>query len=362
MAVCAFCGRHVHFVAVPPKEPFDCRQFDGIPQRSGRGVGVYVRHLRPVQMRVENGSGHGQQGSLTIFRRRGQVGGVAGQTVTQDLAVNAGPSVAGVFQLFQHHHRRPLAHDEAVAGDVERPGRRLGRLVSRGQRAQAAERGHGQRAHARLGRAADHRRGHPELHEPETVADRVGPGRARGGRRVIGPPRPVLHADLAGGHVEQDARHEVRTDLGVARLQRPGRPAHVLQVHHADAHAHPHSVPVDRGRRKNAGVVHRLARGHQRQPGGRRRRSRSAVAGRGQVQPVQGRGDFRRHGPVPVAVQFPHERFPGQHVRPGRAFADAGRTNYAHAGDHDSFPHRERVSQTTRNGLTDNNVLSAVAE
>ena len=45
----------------------------------------------------------------------GDVVGVAGQAVADDLGVDLGAAGFGVLQLFQHHDASAFAHDEAVA-------------------------------------------------------------------------------------------------------------------------------------------------------------------------------------------------------------------------------------------------------
>ena len=58
---------------------------------------------------------HAAEGAVAIFGRRGDVIGVAGQAVADDLGVDLGAARLGVFELFQHDDAGALAHDEAVA-------------------------------------------------------------------------------------------------------------------------------------------------------------------------------------------------------------------------------------------------------
>ena len=58
---------------------------------------------------------HAAEGAVAILGRRGDVVGVAGQAVADDLGIDLGAARLGVLQLFENDDAGALAHDEAVA-------------------------------------------------------------------------------------------------------------------------------------------------------------------------------------------------------------------------------------------------------
>ena len=98
-------------------------------------------------------------------------------------------ALLGVLELLEDEHAGALAHDEAVAIDVERPRLAFSRLlVARRQRAHRVEAADAERRDRRLGAAGDHRVGVAALDEPHRLADRV---RARRARRHVRQVRPL---------------------------------------------------------------------------------------------------------------------------------------------------------------------------
>ena len=55
----------------------------------------------------------------------GDAEGVGGRAVAGHFRVNVGPAPAGMFEFFENQHAGAFAQDEAVAVQVERPGRFL---------------------------------------------------------------------------------------------------------------------------------------------------------------------------------------------------------------------------------------------
>ena len=97
------------------------------------GVGGRVRVLQRDRRRPRR--------LATVGPRLDHVMGIGGGAVAEQLGVGRRAAARGRFGLLQHEQRRALAHDEAVAPDVERS-RGAVRLVvvARGQRPDDVER------------------------------------------------------------------------------------------------------------------------------------------------------------------------------------------------------------------------------
>ena len=90
---------------------------------------------------------HAAKGAVAILGRRGDVVGVAGQAVADDLGIDLGAARLGMFQLFEDDDAGALAHDEAVAVAVIGTRGLFGRVVAIGrERAAGGEAGERQAA------------------------------------------------------------------------------------------------------------------------------------------------------------------------------------------------------------------------
>ena len=100
---------------------------------------------------------HGAEAAIAVFRRRGDVIGVARQAIALHFAIDLRAARLGVFVLFQHHDAGALAHDEAVAVLVIGPRGLLGRVVEAGgERAAGIEAGDADAADRRFRAARQH--------------------------------------------------------------------------------------------------------------------------------------------------------------------------------------------------------------
>ena len=105
-------------------QPLDSLKLDLVAKRRRSAVGVDVvdlarRDAGPAQRR-----GHATERAVAILRRRGDVVGIAGQAVADQLGINAGAAALGVFVFFQHDRTSALAHHEAVAIACRKAARR----------------------------------------------------------------------------------------------------------------------------------------------------------------------------------------------------------------------------------------------
>ena len=87
---------------------------------------------------------HAAERAVAVRRRRGDVIGVAGKPIADELGIDLGAARLGVFEFFQHHDAGALAHDETVAVLVIGTRGALGLVVEIGR--ERAQRGKARRA------------------------------------------------------------------------------------------------------------------------------------------------------------------------------------------------------------------------
>ncbi len=168
---------------------------------------------------------HAAEGAVAVLGRRGDVVGVAGHAVADDLGVDLRAALLGVLEFLEHDDAGALAHDEAVAVLVPRPRRLLRRVVEAASTgARGGEAGDAEPADRRLGAAGDHHVGIVPHDHPRRVADRVRAGGAGGDHRMVGPLEAVADRDMAAGEVDQRRRNEERAELAASGLS-PSAPS-----------------------------------------------------------------------------------------------------------------------------------------
>ena len=156
---------------------------------------------------------HRQLGAAALRMRRGDVIGVAGQAVADDLGVDFRAARLGMLIFLEHDDARALAHDEAFAVLVVGPAGLLGPVVEGGvERARLGKAGDAERVDRALRAAGEHDVGIAVLDHPRGVADRVRAGRAGGDDRMVRAHQPIFDRDLARREVDQPAVNEMRAD------------------------------------------------------------------------------------------------------------------------------------------------------
>ena len=136
--------------------------------------------------------------------------GIGGVAVTGQLAIDPCAPCGGVFEGLEHKHAGALAHDEAVATGVERPGGVLGVVVAGAERLHGSEAAHRGGKHSRLGAAGDHDVGIAHDECAPCLADGVVGGGAGGTCGDVGAAQAVVKREHPGGHVEDHHRDEKR--------------------------------------------------------------------------------------------------------------------------------------------------------
>ena len=112
------------------------------------------------------------------------------------------PALLGVFQLLQDQHAGAFAEDEAVAVEVERPGRLLRLLVVRGKGGQQVEAGHAEGVDHAVGAAGQHQVGVAVANHLGRLADRLAAGGAGRQAVVIGAEQTEIGGEVAGRGVQ----------------------------------------------------------------------------------------------------------------------------------------------------------------
>ena len=152
-----------------------------------------------------------------------------------------------MLERLQHHDRSAVRQHESVAVLVERTARRLGRVVSAGERLHVRERRHGESGDGRLGSAGDHHVRQAVPNEVERLADRMRRGGAGGDGGEVGALEAVADGDQPGGDVRNEHRDEERGDP-IRPLGDVGPAVVLVGLHPADAAPDHHTGAVGRGR------------------------------------------------------------------------------------------------------------------
>jgi len=306
-------------------------------------VGIDVIDRVRVHPAVGQGDGRGACCIPPVGPRLDHVVGVGGRTVAEKLGVGRGASPFRGDRILEHHQRRRLAHDKAVAACVERSRRRRRIVVpALGESPDDVERPEGQRRQRDLTAAGDGRV-HPTLAQvAERLAQGDGPGCARVGRGQDGPPDIEGDAEVRRRGATEHGQGQVRGDLPDALLQIPlvlglgvgdaaqGRPE-------VDADAFGIGGPGDTGH--EASVLHREAPGHQRELAEAVQLTRRPGVHPGQrIEVVDLSGDLRAERRRIEAVDAPHGRAPGTQSSAEGINAGPARGDQPDAGDPDPPP------------------------
>ena len=187
-------------------------------------MGVDIVDVLGIELGPLQGGAHGALRPAAVLGRGRDVMSVTGKAVADDLGIDLGAAPLGMLELFQHDDAGTLAHDEAVAGLV--PGTRgaLGCVVEAGREsARGGEARDADAADGRLGAAGHHHIGVLEPDQPGGVADGMGPRRAGGDHRGIGPLEAEFDRDIARGQIDQRGRDEEGRDPPRAPLMQQDR-------------------------------------------------------------------------------------------------------------------------------------------
>ena len=289
---------------------------------------IHVADLLGVDAARLQGMAHRPHCSLAFRLRGGEVVHVGARAVTRDFGEDAGATRLRVVHVLEQEHHRSLAHDEAVAPEVERTARLLRFIVALAGRLDLAERAHRERRDGRLRPAREHRLGVAALDDLRSLADAVSARSARADDGVVGAAGLAVDGDDAGRHVGD---HPALHQRGVALLD---------LLHSADARADDHADVVRvHLRRVQTAVGKRLL--------GRREGELAVaadVASRLAVHVVLGVEalDLGRDLGVEVggveARDPAHPRHAFDHVRPDGLHVVADRCDEAHAGDSHASP------------------------
>jgi hypothetical protein len=163
-----------------------------------RNPGIPDRHL------------HASHGPVGIVRRRCDVVGIPGQSVSQYFAVDFRSAFFGSPVLFEHDNARPLRENESVPVTVERTTGPLRLVVTGGERAGGRKARHGQVGHRGLGTPRDHDVRIPSPDDVICIPDAMDPGRTRRYRTGIRAGNPQMDRDLSRSQIDDHHRNEKR--------------------------------------------------------------------------------------------------------------------------------------------------------
>src|SRR6516164_842038 len=165
---------------------------------------------------------HRAKGTVAVFRRSGQVKGIARHAIANHFSVNLSTPPPRMLVLLEHEDSRSFPHDKTVTLLVPRA-RSPRRIIieARRQGARRGETSKTQTADRRLGAATHHHIGIVEHNQPRGIADRMRAGRASGHDRLVWPGEAVANRHMAGGQIDQIGGDEKRRkSAGAALMQR----------------------------------------------------------------------------------------------------------------------------------------------
>ena len=113
-------GTHRQFVGMVTEHGFHRQGLTPVIERRGGAMSVDVIDLVRVQAGIAQGRSHAAGRTLAILGRGGDVVGVTGLSIADDLGVNGGAPLACGFQFLEHEHARTLGDDKSVPIAIER--------------------------------------------------------------------------------------------------------------------------------------------------------------------------------------------------------------------------------------------------
>ena len=192
------------------EDPLDGSGLLAVVRLRGCAVRVDVLDVRRLHARLIECHLHGTRIPFAFGRRGGDVVGVRGRAVADELAVDLRAALDGTLALLEDEDGRAFRQHEPIAVLVEWPRGLLRGVVAPAHRVHRCERADRQREHRRL-RAADHHDiGLAALYQLGALAERVRARRARRHVRQAGPAQVELHRDLRGAGVGHQHRDEKR--------------------------------------------------------------------------------------------------------------------------------------------------------
>ena len=169
---------------------------------------VDVIDILRLESGVLNGVAHDPIAAIPVFRRRGDMMGVAAHPVSHHLGQNPGAPAPRRLQFFEDQHTRAFSHHESVAILVPGPAGVLRVLVPRRKRPHRPESADPHGSNAGFGSAANHGIGVTVLYQAIRIANGVSPGGAGRGRRRIRTFGSDPNRDVSGSHIDDDPGNE----------------------------------------------------------------------------------------------------------------------------------------------------------
>ena len=187
----------MHVRGVVTEDRVDGRELGRVALAGRGGMGIHVLDVGRLETRLDQRPPRRAHGADAARRRQGDVRGVGGRAIADELSERLHAPRQRVLELLEDQDSRPFGHDEPITAAIERP-RRARRIVVAGrQRSHRTEPADERFEDARLGSACKHHVGIATANRLRGLADRVAAGRACRGRREIRAERTGADRDLA---------------------------------------------------------------------------------------------------------------------------------------------------------------------
>ena len=189
-------------------QPLHRAELDFVAERRRGAMRVDVVDLRRRDAGARDRHLHATECAVAVFGRRGDVVGVARQSVADDFGVDPGAALLGMLERSPARPCRRPRPSRSRRGRDRRGATRFSgvSLKAGGQRPAGDEAGHADARDRRFRAARHHDFRVTERDQPRRIADRVRAARACGHHRMVRAAQTVRDRDISGREIDQPAR------------------------------------------------------------------------------------------------------------------------------------------------------------
>ena len=220
-------GRDCHGSRSISEGVLDCNGLRCIVRRRRRPVSVDVVDVARIELCILKRGEHGAACPIAARAGQGDVVGVGGHAVSQNLAVNMRTARLRTLERLKHKSCGSFAHHKPITVCIERSRGAFRIVIASRHRTRRTEPRNSKFAHRRLGAPGNHEVGSAPPNDFGSVTDRICRRGTGGDSRRIWSVEVIGNRDDPAGHV--------RNDLGDCQRRHTTRPSgahHVYFVLH----------------------------------------------------------------------------------------------------------------------------------